>query len=69
MNGVRILCSEDSFDWDGNIRTYSNPDEYDLIRNLLGIPEGSREVGGHFPLHLNFQQLNGVSTRKGCYVG
>jgi folate-binding protein YgfZ len=31
--------------------------------------EGSFECGGQFPLHLNFQQLNGVSTTKGCYIG
>jgi folate-binding protein YgfZ len=36
---------------------------------ILGIPEGSNECGGLFPLHLNFQQLNGISTTKGCYIG
>ncbi len=66
---MRILCSEHSLDWDGNITNFPNSNEYDLIRNLLGIPEGSREVANHFPLHLNMQQINGVSTTKGCYVG
>jgi len=40
-----------------------------VIRHINALVEGSKECGNQFPLHLNFQQLNGVSTTKGCYIG
>ena len=72
FNGVRIMCAEGSFEMDeqDGVKLYSDEKEqYDLIRHINGIVEGSAECGGQFPLHLNFQQLNGVSTSKGCYIG
>jgi tRNA-modifying protein YgfZ len=43
---------------------------YDELRMRLGIAEGaeiSRE--GLYPLEANFEALNGVDFKKGCYVG
>lgn len=70
--GVRVMCGHGSFEVDDpNIKYYNNGDhkEYDLFRYLNAVVEGSSECGGHFPFHVNFNQLNGVSTTKGCYIG
>ena len=72
FNGVRIMCAEGSFEIDDpEIKYYKDGDqaEYNLIRHMNAILEGSNECGGQFPLHLNFNQLHGVSTTKGCYIG
>ena len=69
MNGVRIICSEGSFDLDTDITIYNDHKEYDTIRHTLGIVEGGKEVGNNFPLNLNMHYLNGVSFNKGCYIG
>ena len=52
FNGVRILCSQGSFDLEenggiGDFKVYSDGDqkEYDLIRHINGIVEGSKECG------------------------
>lgn len=56
FNGVRIMCGDGSFDVEGDeFKVYSDTQEYDLLRHINGIVEGSNECGGHFPLHLNFQ--------------
>ena len=70
--GVRVMCGHGSFEIeDPEIKFYNNGDhkEYDLFRYLNALVEGSSECGGHFPFHVNFNQLNGVSTTKGCYIG
>jgi tRNA-modifying protein YgfZ len=70
FNGVRIICGEGSFEVDeSDIKLYKDEAEYNVIRHLNAVVEGSKECGGQFPLHLNFNQLNGVSTTKGCYIG
>lgn len=45
--------------------------EFDRHRLLLGVPDGSRDipVDKGFLLEANFEELNGVSFTKGCYVG
>jgi hypothetical protein len=44
--GVRVLCAEESLEIDDPIiKKLDNSEEYDLIRNMLGIPEGSKELG------------------------
>lgn len=45
--------------------------DYDTCRIALGIPEGSKDYafGELFPHEAMFDQLNGVSFTKGCYVG
>jgi tRNA-modifying protein YgfZ len=46
-------------------------DEYHTHRIALGVPEGGKDYafGDAFPHEALFDQLNGVSFEKGCYVG
>ncbi len=46
-------------------------DDYHAHRIDLGVPEGGRDYafGDAFPHEALFDQLNGVSFEKGCYVG
>jgi len=46
-------------------------DEYHAHRIGLGVPEGGKDYafGDTFPHEALFDQLNGVSFSKGCYVG
>ena len=46
-------------------------DEYHAHRIGLGVPEGGKDFvfGDTFPHEALFDQLNGVSFTKGCYVG
>ncbi len=46
-------------------------DEYHAHRIGLGVPEGGKDYafGDTFPHEALFDQLNGVSFTKGCYVG
>ena len=45
--------------------------DYDAHRIALGVPEGGKDYlfGELFPHEAMFDQLNGVSFTKGCYVG
>ncbi|MCW5750632.1 MAG: folate-binding protein YgfZ [Alphaproteobacteria bacterium] len=45
--------------------------EYHRLRVHLGVPDGSRDlpIEKAFLLENNFEELNGVDFRKGCYVG
>lgn len=46
-NGVRVLCTEESFEAEKDVLVMNNPSEqYDAIRMILGLPEGSAELGG-----------------------
>ncbi|MFQ5971103.1 MAG: YgfZ/GcvT domain-containing protein [Alphaproteobacteria bacterium] len=46
-------------------------DGYDALRLALGVPDGSRdlELEKSILLESNFEELNGVDWRKGCFVG
>jgi tRNA-modifying protein YgfZ len=46
-------------------------DEYDLHRLRLGLPDGSRDLEPDRTvlLEAGFDELNGVSWTKGCYMG
>lgn len=46
-------------------------EEYHAHRIALGVPEGGKdyEFGDAFPHEALFDQINGVSFKKGCYVG
>ncbi len=46
-------------------------DTYHAHRIALGVPEGGKDYafGDTFPHEAMFDQLNGVSFTKGCYVG
>ncbi|PYD47864.1 CAF17-like 4Fe-4S cluster assembly/insertion protein YgfZ [Novacetimonas pomaceti] len=45
--------------------------DYDRHRLMLGLPDGVRdcESGKTLLLEANFDQLNGISWTKGCYMG
>ncbi|KAG2176393.1 hypothetical protein INT43_005627 [Umbelopsis isabellina] len=45
--------------------------EYTIRRILHGIPEGLEDLwtGQSLPLESNFDYMNGVDFRKGCYIG
>ena len=69
-NGVRLLCNEASFEPEKDVLMMDSPKEqYDAIRMILGLPEGSQELGGQFPLNMNLHMLNAISFSKGCYIG
>ena len=44
---------------------------YDTLRIARGVAESGRDyaLGDVFPHDINFDQIGGVSFRKGCYVG
>lgn len=48
-----------------------DPAAYDRFRLDLGVPDGSRDIAVDrgFLLENNYEELNGVSFTKGCYVG
>lgn len=70
FNGVRVICGEGSFEIDDkDVKVHQDESEYNVIRHINAVVEGSKECGGQFPLHLSFNQLNGISTTKGCYIG
>ena len=56
---------------DGIPRVNASGDDYQAHRIALGVPEGGRDYafGEVFPHEALFDQLNGVSFTKGCYVG
>ncbi|KAI8868545.1 Aminomethyltransferase folate-binding domain-containing protein [Ramicandelaber brevisporus] len=45
--------------------------EYTARRLVYGVPEGSEDllVGKSLPLESNFDYMNGIDFRKGCYLG
>jgi folate-binding protein YgfZ len=49
----------------------ATPEDYHAHRIALGVPEGGKdyELGDTYPHEALFDQLNGVSFEKGCYVG
>lgn len=49
----------------------ADPDAYDDHRLSLGLPDGSRDlaVDKAIMVESNFEELNGVDFKKGCYVG
>jgi folate-binding protein YgfZ len=44
------------------------PGNYDLVRRLVGVAEGT-EIQGKVALEANQEHLNAVSFKKGCYLG
>lgn len=68
--GVRILCNDESLQLDDpEFVPIDDDHEYHMLRNLYGIPEGSKELGSTLPLNMNLQYLNMISFDKGCYIG
>lgn len=70
--GYRELATLRS-DWalGGDTSDSATQDDYHAHRIALGVPEGGRDYafGDAFPHEAMFDQLNGVSFTKGCYVG
>ncbi len=70
--GVRIIAA-DGFDPASLFpdATKSDATAYDAHRLKLAIPDGGRDIlpEKNFLLEANFEELNGVSFAKGCYVG
>jgi folate-binding protein YgfZ len=70
--GYRELATLDS-DWalGGEDCDSATQEEYHAYRISLGVPEGGRDYafGDTFVHEALFDQLNGVSFKKGCYVG
>lgn len=56
---------------DRSIPADARSGDYHSHRIALGVPEGGRDYafGDAFPHDAMFDQLNGVSFSKGCYVG
>ncbi len=64
--GVRVIANPSWLE-----KTIEKPVDYHAIRIGLGIAEGGQDFAPCevFPHEANFDQLNGVSFTKGCYVG
>ena len=68
--GARIICPKESLDIDLEfINKKETNDDYELIRLLYCVPEGSKELKDKLPLNYNLHNLNGISFNKGCYIG
>lgn len=67
--GVRILSPENCVEFGGQFATFGSSKQYHLIRSLLGFAETPGEMEGKLPLNLNTHLLNGISFKKGCYLG
>lgn len=70
--GVRIYPSEEFHPAAGfPTATLAKEEAYDTHRLHLGAPDGARDIlpEKNFLLEANFDELNGVSFTKGCYVG
>jgi len=48
-----------------------SPDDYDLHRLKLGVPDGNRDVliDRGILLECGFDELNAIDWNKGCYMG
>lgn len=60
--GARWIAAPDSLTPDATVADYT------VHRLALGVPD-SADTEGQFALDANFEELNGVDFRKGCYVG
>jgi folate-binding protein YgfZ len=67
--GCRIICPQDSLEAENDlINQKLEQSDFETIRMLYGIAEGN-ETRDQFPLNMNFQHLNAISFKKGCYIG
>lgn len=67
--GARMILAPDALA--GIPLRHVSPEVYHRLRLELGIAEGHAdiEVEKYFLLEANFEELNGVDFKKGCYVG
>ena len=63
--GFRVLAAADA------VEVNAEAAEYDRHRLLLGLPDGERDLESEKSLLLEagFDELNGISWTKGCYMG
>jgi hypothetical protein len=48
----------------------ATPDDYDLHRLTLGVPDSARDASeSTYPIEANFDLLNGIDFKKGCFIG
>jgi folate-binding protein YgfZ len=70
--GYRELVTIGS-DWAlaGDAADVATQDEYHAHRVALGVPEAEKDyqLGDAYPHEALFDQLNGVSFKKGCFIG
>ena len=68
--GARIVCPKESLDFDAEyVNRKENSDDYEAMRILYCIPEGSKELKDKLPLNNNLHLINGINFKKGCYIG
>ncbi len=62
--GQRIISKE-------KINTTSTPEDYDLFRMSLGVPDSGWdfESAETFPHNVNMDLLGGIDFKKGCFIG
>lgn len=67
--GLRFIAPHDTVEATGCAE--ADEADYHARRIALGVPEGGRDYafGDAFPHEADFDQLNGVSFTKGCFVG
>jgi folate-binding protein YgfZ len=57
-----------SLAYDGPVTASS--DDYDRYRLTLGVPDPARDAGeSTYPIEADFDLLNGVDFKKGCFIG
>jgi folate-binding protein YgfZ len=69
--GYRIYVSKTSSPEFSDACKQVDTIEYDKIRIMNGVAEGSTDVEyeSSFPLEINYEYLHGINLHKGCYLG
>jgi folate-binding protein YgfZ len=50
--------------------TTASPDAYDIHRLRLGVPDPARDAADStYPIEADFDLLNGIDFKKGCFIG
>ncbi len=54
----------------GDVTATATEDDWDAHRLAVGVPDPARDADdGTYPIEANFDLLNGVDFKKGCFVG
>lgn len=66
--GTRALINSKQIN---QLTEQTSEDDYHRHRIALGVPDGSVDIATQklFPHEANFDQLNGISFQKGCFIG
>jgi folate-binding protein YgfZ len=68
--GARVICPHESLEVEEKaINLKLNEEDYEIIRTLYCVPEGSNELKDTLPLNMNLHLLHGINFTKGCYIG